>query len=394
MQEIRKQAVADAIRGFADSLAKTPSRASDILEMSVRYCAQAVNAQSCSVWLADPERRALRLHAAYGYAAAITSAHRLMYSIDSADHAQGLTPWIYTSRESFSADSYADMIRHPAWRGRYDALNFRESPLSSNHPCQQFYGTPISIGPECLGVLKVENKANIAEQTTVLFSDSDKAFIDALAGILGVALRYASPLEHDSQFFLKYVEDAAKRAVSAISSPTGGLGQESLLWLPQPDILVVDEWMGIARRISEESAALFLLDWRRFEDLIGNLLRESGWEVTPMGYTKDGGVDIVAVRKTAPDIDFRMIVQCKKYAQHRKIGVAPVRELFAVKSEQSYSQAMIATSSTFTKGAEDKAEFWKMELRDHDAIVNWCRRYANGNLRNPAANKPSEATSQ
>jgi hypothetical protein len=34
---------------------------------------------------------------------------------------------------------------------------------------------------------------------------------------------------------------------------------------------------------------------------------------------------------------------------------------------------MIATTSTFTRGAIAKGEKWDFSLKDHEAIVGWCR---------------------
>ena len=114
---------------------------------------------------------------------------------------------------------------------------------------------------------------------------------------------------------------------------------------------------------------------KKFEDLIAHLLEKFGWSVEPMDYTKDGGIDIIAVRRVDPNVDFRMMVQCKKFSQTRKVGVEVVRELFSVKWENAFHQAMIATTSSFTKGAVAKADIWNLELRDHKAIADWCKEY-------------------
>ena len=91
-----------------------------------------------------------------------------------------------------------------------------------------------------------------------------------------------------------------------------------------------------------------------------------------MGYTKDDGIDIVALRRVAPGIRFRMMVQCKRFAPARKVGVEIVREVWAVKWEKGFHQAMLATTSGFTRGARAKATAWDLELKDADAILDWC----------------------
>ncbi len=147
------------------------------------------------------------------------------------------------------------------------------------------------------------------------------------------------------------------------------------LWLPNPTIVVPDQWKKLAARIAKNSDILYQLDWRKFEDLIANLLDSFGWSVEPMGYSKDGGVDIVAIRKIEPGIDFHMMVQCKRFSKQRKVGLSVINEMFAVKWKKGFHNAMITTTSSFTSGALKEADILKLELKDHDAIVEWCRVY-------------------
>lgn len=146
-----------------------------------------------------------------------------------------------------------------------------------------------------------------------------------------------------------------------------------LLILPSPTILVIEEWDKIIKHIAKDSSILYKLDWQRFEDLMAQILERYGWETKPMGYTKDDGVDIVAVRRVAPDFQFRMMVQCKRNAKHRKIGVDVVREVWSVKWEKAFHHAMIVTTSTFTREAKRKGEKWDLALKDHNAITEWCK---------------------
>ena len=105
---------------------------------------------------------------------------------------------------------------------------------------------------------------------------------------------------------------------------------------------------------------------------MADILERAGWAVSPMGYTKDGGIDIVAVRSLEFGVPIEMLVQCKRNKRTRKVGVGVVKELWATKWKQGAHQAMVATTSTFTRGAVKEASSWKMELRDHIAIFDWC----------------------
>ncbi len=111
---------------------------------------------------------------------------------------------------------------------------------------------------------------------------------------------------------------------------------------------------------------------------MATLLQRSGWAVTPTGYTKDGGIDVVAVKTIEHNIPCEMLVQCKRYAGHRPVGVSVVREVVAVRLAHRFHHAMIATTSHFTKGAQLEAHEWKLDLRNRNEILDWCNRLVFG----------------
>ncbi len=145
-----------------------------------------------------------------------------------------------------------------------------------------------------------------------------------------------------------------------------------LILLPEPKIIITEEWNEILKHISVDSSILYQLPWKKFEDLIAHILSKYHWEVTPMGYTKDDGVDIIAVKRIDPNMKFSMMVQCKRLSKDRKVEVDLVREVWSVKWEKGFHQAMIATTSSFTKGALKKGENWDLSLQDHNCIKDWC----------------------
>lgn len=177
-----------------------------------------------------------------------------------------------------------------------------------------------------------------------------------------VAIQQADRFE--DEWPLKSIEtDASENAV------------DSIVLLPQPTIIITDQWSEVVNHIARDSEQLYTLNWKKFEDLVAYLLESYGWSVEPMGYTKDGGIDILAVRQVSPDVVFQMMVQCKRFSKSRRVGVEIVREIWSVKWERGFHQAMIATTSSFTRGALETAEKWNLELRDHDSIVGWCQNY-------------------
>lgn len=119
---------------------------------------------------------------------------------------------------------------------------------------------------------------------------------------------------------------------------------------------------------------IYNLSPRKFEELIASILKNLGWEVQLTSKTKDGGYDILGVNKLAGGINSHWIIECKRYSPNRKVGVEIVRSLCGVKDHMKMANAMIVTTSTFTKGAYDiKGSRWDLELKDYDKIFQWLK---------------------
>ena len=74
------------------------------------------------------------------------------------------------------------------------------------------------------------------------------------------------------------------------------------------------------------------------------------------------------------------IVECKKYHESKKVGVELVRGLYGVQKQGNYNQAILATTSTFTKDAIEFVKPLKLELalKDYTDIITWCQIYSKG----------------
>jgi hypothetical protein len=116
-----------------------------------------------------------------------------------------------------------------------------------------------------------------------------------------------------------------------------------------------------------------------FEDLMAKVFAGLGYAVEQTKRTRDGGIDILAV-KNIDDVSLRFLIECKRYAQGRQVGVSLVRELFGIKHHLGASKAIIATTSDFTKPAVNFAEAhrWELELKNRDGIVQWINSYLTG----------------
>jgi len=128
-------------------------------------------------------------------------------------------------------------------------------------------------------------------------------------------------------------------------APVVGLGTLAL-WIGSLVVRAVDG-ERLERQTGVES--IRTLSWSAFEKLLAEAFRRRGFAVeeTPPG--PDGGVDLVLRR----DGD-RVLVQAKQWRTQR-VGVKVVRELAGVLAAEKADGAIVATSGSFTREAEEFA---------------------------------------
>lgn len=131
----------------------------------------------------------------------------------------------------------------------------------------------------------------------------------------------------------------------------------------------------LIREIHEHPHTIYTLSSRDFEHLIRELFSGFDYEVELTKQTRDGGVDVVAIKHN--EVHVKYLIECKHPRQGAKIGVGPVRELYGVKEMVGASKAILATSSFFTEDAQIlfNQHEWELEARDFDGIMDWVASY-------------------
>jgi hypothetical protein len=117
---------------------------------------------------------------------------------------------------------------------------------------------------------------------------------------------------------------------------------------------------------------------RAFEEIIAEVFASQGYDVELTAQTRDGGVDLVAVRKQWPDEEFRLVVECKRYAEHRAVGVEAVRGMAFLLDKYQADRAILATTSYFSRDARKEAghpSLWRVSLKDFEALREWLQQY-------------------
>jgi restriction system protein len=150
--------------------------------------------------------------------------------------------------------------------------------------------------------------------------------------------------------------------------------KKNLIAVARPVIISANEAMiaGLKRQPRD----VFKLTSRQFEELVAELLHDTGCEVSLTKATRDGGKDILATMKTELG-EFLCLVEAKHYREDRKIGVSLVRTLYGTLCDYQASSAMFVTTSSYSKDAQalQKKHKYELSLRDYTDVAGWIQRY-------------------
>lgn len=133
---------------------------------------------------------------------------------------------------------------------------------------------------------------------------------------------------------------------------------------------------ALIQGLRSEPYDIYDLTPQQFEALIAELFTGFGFDVTLTAASGDGGRDVIAQKNG--ETRLRYLIECKKYARNRKVGVRFVRQLHGVVANERGTKGILATTSTFTKPARKfmSENEWILEGRDFDGIQEWMARYS------------------
>lgn len=118
---------------------------------------------------------------------------------------------------------------------------------------------------------------------------------------------------------------------------------------------------------------------RKFEEVVGEILRDLGCEIEITPETRDGGRDILAAFPS-PAGKLLAIVECKRFSPNRKIGIDLVeRFLWVMDNKDKASCGLLVTTTFFSpeaKALENELKY-KLKLRDFNHLKQWIANYGN-----------------
>jgi len=144
---------------------------------------------------------------------------------------------------------------------------------------------------------------------------------------------------------------------------------------PSPSIeiysAISEEFLARLGKFPEDR---FYLNPQVFEETVAELLSRMGYDVKLTPRTGDEGRDVIAAIGT-PAAKLLLLVECKKYAPHRKVGIEPVTRLWSRLFDDHANMAMVVTTSGFAPVAERFAvsRGYQVSLKDGNDFIGWVR---------------------
>jgi restriction endonuclease Mrr len=153
--------------------------------------------------------------------------------------------------------------------------------------------------------------------------------------------------------------------------------------LAPPDFDTITASLQIVNRelvsyLSRHPDQMYKLTPRKFEELVALLLSDMGYEVQLTPETRDRGRDILAVLRVPPGKEFLLIVECKRLAHSRKVGIDIVqRFLWVLDYQDKANGGLIATTSSFSWDAKRLAanHRWRLDLCEFDGLQYWLAQF-------------------
>ncbi|MFC1869651.1 restriction endonuclease [Chloroflexota bacterium] len=154
-----------------------------------------------------------------------------------------------------------------------------------------------------------------------------------------------------------------------------------LIYAPAKPTLIVPKLIIPAQSylvslVKDHPESLFDITPRQFEELIAELFHDFGFDIELTQATRDGDRDIVAIYEAA-NIKTKYLIECKRYKSTTKVSLAIVQRLYGVKMSEAANKAILVTTSSFSKPANQFASshVWDLDLKGYDDIIQWVDDY-------------------
>jgi hypothetical protein len=205
----------------------------------------------------------------------------------------------------------------------------------------------------------------------ILLSHPDQHFKELRDFVLNPGAGRFSDVEHSD------IAEAVKSGQVTLLSPISS--ENRLIQFKDKEFKIFAEISRvisdeIMRRILNDPSFMYTVPPRLFEELCATVLSRDGFDVHVTSKSRDGGYDIIAVRKQHFGSSL-YLVECKRYSPGNLVGVQLVRQLNGVVGAHAATGGILITTSTFTKPAMDfsvtQNTQFRMNLVDAIRLRKW-----------------------
>lgn len=150
--------------------------------------------------------------------------------------------------------------------------------------------------------------------------------------------------------------------------------------IPEKRVILLKELTHVEKTITaiyHDNSQLYNVHHREFEEMIAELLKSRGFEVHLTKQTRDGGKDIIALQNMN-GFPLKILVECKKNAPHRKIGIDIIQRFGNVVNSMKANKGVIFTTSYFSKDAKKEKDTYMpylLDLKDRNDVIDWIKEY-------------------
>ncbi|BBO74555.1 hypothetical protein DSCW_19720 [Desulfosarcina widdelii] len=118
--------------------------------------------------------------------------------------------------------------------------------------------------------------------------------------------------------------------------------------------------------------------WEAFEKMVAEILSSRGFIVDLTGRVRNQSADLIAIRVDELGVETKYLIECKRYARTRRIGLDIVNAVIGAARRADVDHSLLVTSSLFTedvKRQENRLRDCRLHLRDGDDVVSWLSDY-------------------
>lgn len=108
----------------------------------------------------------------------------------------------------------------------------------------------------------------------------------------------------------------------------------------------------LAVHLRSRFSDIYAIDWRRFEVLVEDVLKRHGFRTMLTQASRDGGADVILLTNGQVEA----LVECKRWAADRTVGVDTVRELVGACVDWGVQRAHLVTTGSVSHDAHSYAE--------------------------------------